>query len=140
MQINEGVLTIPRDWHDATVNVFTEKPPGERGLSITINRDRLPPGTTLDDYVEEQSQRLESQLKEFRLLSNERVMLRNREAYLLEFRWQSRDVGDVHQFLMTVSDGRQVLNFAGTSPGRMDQRQSAQLREILSSFQPGPDA
>ncbi|MBP9897157.1 MAG: DUF1795 domain-containing protein [Gemmatimonadales bacterium] len=140
MKINEGMLTIPPEWHDATVNVYTEKPPGERGLSITINRDGLPPGSTLGEYVEEQRQRLESQLKEFQLIAKERVGILKGEAHLLEFRWRSRDVGEVHQLLMTVSDGRRILNFAGTCPGRMDQPQSAQILAILRSFQPGFDS
>jgi hypothetical protein len=140
MQIEEGTLTIPREWHDATVNIFTEKQPGARGVSVTVNRDRLPAGSTLDEYVEEQSERLKTQLKGFQLVGKERIMLGRSPAYLLEFTWQSRDVGEIHQLLMTALEEYKVLNFAGTSPGKMDGTQCAQLRAILQSFRPNlPD-
>lgn len=137
-QLGEGVLAVPSSWHDATVNVYTAEPAGARGITVTVNRDRLPPGSTLDDYVEAQSRILAAQLKKFQLLGRERLLVAGRLAHILEFTWLSRDAGDVHQLLMTLVLDQKVLNFAGTSPGRMDDRQRAELRAVLESFRPTP--
>lgn len=135
-QIGEGTLAIPASWHNATVNIYTAEHPGTRGPSVTVNRDRLPALSTLEDYVEAQYETLESQLPRFKRLGRERLVLGGASATLLEFTWVSQDAGEVHQLLMTLMAGQTVLNFAATSPGKMSEGPRAEMLALLRSFQP----
>jgi len=137
-QIGEGTLAIPPEWHNATVNIYTAQPPGARGVSVTVNRDRLPFGSSLHDYIEAQSKKLKGQLKDYQLLHQEQITLGQHPAYLFEFTWQSQDAGAVHQFLMTVADEQKVLNFAGTSAGKMSDSVRQQILAMLHSFRLTP--
>lgn len=135
-QFEEGLLAVPPKWHDATVNVYTAEPAGIPGVSVTVNRDKLPLGSTLEDYVDAQSQVLAKQLRQFRLIGREKIALMGMPAHLLEFTWNSQDVGKVHQMLVTLLVGTKVINLAATSPGSMSDSRRAELRAILESFRP----
>ncbi len=132
--IGEGTLAIPDDWHNATVNIYTAQPPGTRGTNITVNRDLLPFGTTLADYVSAQGSNLKEQLPQYKLLNEGTVSLGEDTAHMLEFTWLSQDAGEVHQLLMTIANGSAVLNFAGTSNGKMSDSQRQQILDVLKSF------
>lgn len=137
-QIGEGHIDLPAQWHDQSVNIFTAQAPGAQGLSITINRDRLPFGMTLDDYAKSQSGKLANQLKGYRLIEHRVLELAGSPAHEFEFTWKTDDAGPVHQILLSTApraDGPKVVNLAATLTGRMTERQLADVRRILHSFQ-----
>lgn len=132
--IGEGSLAIPADWHNSTVNIYTSQPPGVKGLSITVNRDRLPLGTTLSEYVSSQSKKLKEQVKDFQPIHDEAVVVDGKEGHVFIFTWNSPDAGEIHQILLTVADGLAVLNLAGTSVGKMNDQLRDQVVQMLLSF------
>lgn len=134
LNIGEGMLALPPGWHNASINVFTAQPPGLKGLSITVNRDHLPPGGTLEGYVAAQSAKLADQLNGCQLIQQQAMVIDGRPAVFLELTWKSPDAGEVHQILLTVADGHTVLNFAGSSPGKMTNTQRDGIGRILMSF------
>lgn len=138
--IGEGVLALPAEWHNASLHIFTAQPPGSPGLSITVNRDRLPFGTALETYAEDQLEKLRHQLKAFELKAKEAFQLDGRPACDLEFVWHTDDAGPVHQLLVCVADGQKLLNFAASSQGLMNASQRAEVRRILLSFRFHPAA
>ena len=138
--IGQGEIDIPALWHDQSVNVFTSQPPGAPGMSITVNRDRLPLATTLPEYAQSQFGKLARQLKGFRLIEQGDIELDGRPAYLCEFAWHTDDMGPVHQVLLCVADGALVLNMAATQGGQMSDPQRVHARQILQSFRFGPGA
>lgn len=98
--IGEGRLDLPPEWHDQSVNIFTAQAPGVKGLSITINRDRLPFGMNLADYVQSQSDKLARQLNGYQLINSKTLELNGSPAHELEFVWKTDDAGPVHQVLL----------------------------------------
>ncbi len=125
---------MPAGWHNASINVFTAQPPGLKGFSITVNRDRLPPGGALEGYVAAQSAKLADQLNGCRVIHQQPLVLDGRPAYFLEIIWKSPDAGEIHQLLLTVANGETVLNFAGSSPGKMTDVERDGVGRILMSF------
>ncbi|AKJ30735.1 DcrB-related protein [Caldimonas brevitalea] len=132
--IGEGSLDIPGEWHNRTVNVFTAQGPGVPGLSVTVNRDRLPFQTTLNDYTQQQSHKLAQQLKGWELIDEVSLEVDGRAARQLEFSWETDDAGPVHQVLLCVADGQTLLNLAASFGGRMSEAQVAEAKRILHSF------
>ena len=133
--IGEGRLDIPASWHNQSVNIFSVQPPGQPGLNLTINRDRLPLGVALKDYAQEQMDRLAQHLDGMDLLGQDSLELDGRPAVEFEFVWRSEAAGPVHQLLLSVAEGASVLNIAATSQGRMEKGQLAEVRRIVRSFE-----
>jgi hypothetical protein len=136
--IGEGILTIPENWHNNTLNIFTEQGPGVRGLSITANRDRLQPQKNLEEYANVQALKLPRQLNRFEILKTQRITTDGRPARLFEFTWHSGEAGPVHQVLLIVADGDKVLSLAASCPGRMSEDQLLQTTAILCNFRFNP--
>lgn len=132
--IGEVVLDVPEGWQNQSVNVFTAQSPGSAGMSITINRDTLGLGVEFEDYVNTQSAKIADQLKGFKALGRQSLDLDGRHAVELEFSWQTDDVGSIHQILVTVSEGRKVLNLAASLGGRMNKTQADMARRVLHSL------
>jgi hypothetical protein len=132
--IGEGCLEVPEGWHNQSVNIFTAQSPGTPGVSITINRDRLPFQTSLDEYIQEQSGKLSRQLKGYKLIDECSVEIDGRPGHQFEFSWQTDDAGPIHQVLMCLANGEALLNLAASSGGSMNETQAAAVKRILHSF------
>ena len=105
---------------------------------VTINRDRLPFGMTLDDYAKSQAAKLGSQLKGYEFIAHHTMELAGSPAHEFEFTWKTDDAGPVHQVLLSTApsaDGPNIVNLAATLGGRMTDRQLEEVRRILHSFQ-----
>jgi hypothetical protein len=132
--IGEGTLEIPVEWHNNTINIFTEHPPGVKGISITVNRDTLPPGKRFEDYADDQALKLPRQLTRFHLIGTESIAVDGRAARLFEFTWHAGEAGLVHQVLLVVADGARVLSLAASGGGRMSEGQLIETNGILRNF------
>jgi len=133
-QIGEGSLDIPNDWHNATVNIFTAAPPGSKGLSVTVNRDKVAYGTSIHDYAADQRNKLKDQLQSYQLINEASITVDGQPGQLLEFTWTSPDTGDIHQLLLTLAHGQVAINFAATCVGKMTEEQRKTLIAMLLSF------
>jgi hypothetical protein len=133
-QIGEGMLEIPGDWYNATVNVFTAAPVGSKGLSVTVNRDKVAYGTSIHDYAVEQRNKLKDQLQKYQIINEADVTVDGQPGQLLELTWTSPDAGDIHQLLLTLAHGQVAINFAATCVGKMTQEQRKTLIAMLLSF------
>ncbi len=133
-QIGEGTLEIPDEWHNSSVNIFTAAPVGSKGLSVTVNRDKIPYGATIYDYAAEQSSKLKDQLKDYKLLNEKNITVDGQPGKVMEFSWTSPDVGDIHQLLLALAHGQTAINIAATSAGKMTAEQRKLLIDMLLSF------
>lgn len=132
--IGEGGLDIPAGWHNSTVNIFTAHAPGTPGQSITINRDRLPPGSSFSDYTGEQSKKLARKLRDFKMLEDSTREIDGRAAHFFEFTWQEERSGVIHQLLLSVHGDEGVLNLAASHIGAMESDVRDELARVLLSF------
>lgn len=55
-RINEGLIDIPDDWQDRSVNVIGSTITGA-GVTMTITRDEIPMGMPFAEYVQGQADR-----------------------------------------------------------------------------------
>lgn len=137
MHIGEGRLDVPEQWSNYTVNVFTAATPGMPGMSLTINRDRLPYAVAFEDFVADQARKASTQLQRFKTIGEATLEIDSRPARELEFTWVTQDAGPVHQLIVAVADGAQVLNMAVSCPGTMSASQLEEARRMLRSFRFG---
>ena len=132
--IGEGSLNIPPEWHNQSINIFTAQPPGAPGISVTVNRDRLAYGNTLQDYAAQQCQKLEKQLSKLDFKERGFIELDGHPAFHCEFTWVSVDVGQMHQMLVCIAKGPLILNLASSFVGPMSEPQRQHLKAVLHSF------
>ena len=133
-QIGEGTIEVPDDWHNSSVNIFTAAPAGSKGLSVTVNRDKIAFGASIHDYVADQSNKLKDQLNSYKLINETDITVDGQPGKLMEFSWLSPDVGDIHQLLLTLAHGQVAINLAATSAGKMTDEQRKSLIAMLLSF------
>ncbi len=136
--IGEGQLDIPDPWRNHSVNVYTANGPGVAGLSVTVNRERLPFETSLDEYVAQQTAKLAKQLKGYRLINQVQLEIDERPAHQVEFTWQADDAGPIHQVLLCVANEGAVLNLAASNAGHMNDKQVIEVKRILHSLRFNP--
>lgn len=132
--IGEGTIGIPGDWYNASVNIFTAAPPGTAGPSVTVNRDILRPGTTLEEYTSEHLDKLRAKLRDFRLGDRRRTIIDGRPAEVSEFTWQADRGPMMHQILVTIQDSQRLLNLVATHGSVMEPPLRKQMMATLQSF------
>jgi hypothetical protein len=137
-QIGEGQLDIPADWHNQSINIYTAQPPGSPGVSVSVNRDRLPYGATLQEYAHAQTGKLMEQLNNFQLVEQLILEVDAHPAHYYEFTWDSPDVGSMHQLLLCMANGPALINITTSHLGRMTPEQGVQLKAMLKSFRFNP--
>lgn len=130
--IGEGSFSLPDGWHNATVNIFSASTEG--GLSLTITRDRLPLGLSLENYLAQQEANLPQQLAQFALLQRGQMQLAEQSAPWLEITWHSEQLGLIHQILMSSAQDAHILNFSATQTGMMSEMVRNKLMSMLASF------
>lgn len=69
----EGRITLPDQYQDRTVNVFTL--PGENAPAFNISRDTLSNGEVLQDYIDRQTALMDKHLKGWKLSLREAAVL-----------------------------------------------------------------
>lgn len=135
--IGEGVLAVPGDWHNGSINIFTQNPPNNPGLSVTINRDPLPRGVSFEEYATEQVRELATKLHRFKIVHDVLVQVDGRPGRFCEFTWRPDETKNAHQLLLSVLDGPTLINFTVTNVGVMDQATREQMTTMLMSFRFG---
>lgn len=132
--IGEGTLDIPPRWHNASVNIYTAEPPGKTGPTISVNRDLLRPGMTLDSYTQEQLDKLRTKLHDFKIGENSRLEIDGRPAAFYEFTWEAPNKSLMHQLLLTVLDADRLINIVASHGTVMERSLRQQMKGSLLSF------
>lgn len=111
--IAEGLLTVPEDWDDKTVNVFMKALPSGENASIVVTRDTL--SEPLEQYVGRTLRGLSQTLPRFSLLARHERAVGPLTGHELVLRW-TREGSVIHQQQVYVEYFGRVLTFTLTAP------------------------
>ena len=132
-RINEGVIDLPPEWQDRTINVVSSSLGAVPGLSLTITRDDMPWGMNFHDYVDDQAKQAAKALKNFEILDRREFEIGGNPATEIESRWVAKQ-GPVHQLITSVQSGRKVLILTASLGGEMSDGQKAEMRRIVATL------
>ncbi len=131
--INEGVLDLPDNWSDRTMNIFTPDESENPEWNIVVSRDKLGAGETLSDYLDKQLAEMPNALPRFRLQSDEEKTIDGTPAREVVSTWIG-DGGTVRQKqVVMVKDGKSLV-FTFTVLERLYSNYSKVLDDFLKSF------
>jgi hypothetical protein len=128
VHIAEGLLTVPDDWDDKTVNVFMKELPSGENASIVVTRDRLT--EPLDQYVARTLRGLSQTLPRFTLLSRHERAVGPLTGHELVLRW-TREGSPIHQQQVYVEYFSKILTFTLTAPQESAQEAAKAFSEVL---------
>ncbi|MDB6182696.1 DUF1795 domain-containing protein [Paracoccus fistulariae] len=132
-RINEGLIDIPDDWQDRSVNVIGSTITGA-GVTMTITRDEIPMGMPFAEYVQGQARQARDALDGFVSAGPRDLLIDGRSAIEIECRWNAKQ-GRVHQIITTVQYGHRALVLTASVAGEMSDARLTEMRRIISSLQ-----
>lgn len=130
----EGQVTLPDQYQDRTVNVFTLS--GENAPAFNISRDTLSDGEMLQDYIDRQLALMDKHLKGWKLSQREATVLGENVAYG-EYIHASylRDNQRVFQQQAVFNTAAEhILVFTMTRVGKITDTNSQCFQALLASF------
>lgn len=136
-QINEGVIDLPADWKDQSINILSASHLGEPGLSLTVTRDDIPWGMSFQEYVADQMEQAGASLQDFTVAEQRDITLHDHAAIQMECRWVAKQ-GPMHQIITTVQAGGRALVLTASMPGEMSATQRAEVQRIIGSLRLNP--
>lgn len=131
-RINEGIIDLPDEWTDRSINVVASNPGGS-GASLTITRDEMPWGMSFAEYVADQARQAGKALKNFEIIGQSEFELSGAPAHEIESRWSAKQ-GPIHQLITSVQSGRRVLILTASLGGEMSEGQKAEMRRIVATL------
>ncbi|TRW95911.1 DUF1795 domain-containing protein [Paracoccus sp. M683] len=132
-RLNEGMIDLPGDWHDRSINVVSSNLTGS-GASFTITRDEMPWGMGFGEYVDDQGKQAAQALKDFKIHDRRELKVSDAPAVEMECSWVSK-AGKMHQIITTVQgEGQKVLILTASVGGAMSENQKAEMRRIVSTL------
>jgi hypothetical protein len=135
-QIQEGYFTLEGEWQDRSVNLLAAMHLPVAGANLVVTREALPPGMGFHEYLTQQKKGLEKELSGFELLADNQESLERVPARFLEFSWKNQGAG-MHQMLLVLDNGDQVLTLTATVPGDLNQETRDALLAAMMSFRFG---
>jgi hypothetical protein len=143
LHFHEGSIDLPDGFEDRTANLFVPANPQSQP-NLSIARDTLKEGETLDQYITRQLGVLKSRLAGHKVLQRRSVLLGREESDLAgeQIDAQYKNGGlTVHQrqaaFLIAP---QRALIFTASSPHPFDEALEHLWRQWLASFSPRPAA
>jgi hypothetical protein len=132
-RIDEASFSIPDEWKDKSVNVFspTGELPGD--FSFVITRDELGGDQILASYVEGQLEELSKTLPEFRLIRKYQTTVNKAPAFNTEFTWKAEEKTMAQQQTYVMSE-RVVLVLTATTIEKFSREHRRIIDNIISSF------
>ena len=112
-----GTLSVelPAGWNDATMVSFHEPPSGEFTHSLTIAREALAQGLSLEAYTETQLAELGRELSQFEVVRRTRLRFRSGEGPRTETRWRGLDGRLLLQVQYFIPGRGEVIVVTGTA-------------------------
>ena len=137
--MHEGSVCMPAGFEDRTTNLFVPADPHNQP-NLSIARDWLARGETLEDYVDRQLGILKSRMHGHKLLGRANERLGLHEPALVGERIEAQykngtQVIRQRQAAFDIGAGR-ALVFTAATPRAFDERFEAMWRAWLDSFQP----
>ena len=141
--MHEGSVGLPAGFEDRTTNMFVPADPQSRP-NLSIARDWLAQGETLEAYVDRQLGILKSRMPGHKLLARTDERLGVHEPALVGERIDAQykngaQVIRQRQAAFDVGNGR-ALVFTAATPRAIDERFDTLWRAWLDSFQPAAPA
>lgn len=135
--IDEASFSIPDEWSDKSVNVFS--PAGELpgDFSFVITRGSLGGEQNLASYVDDQLKELSTTLPQFRLIRKYESSVDNSTAFQTEFTWKTDDKAEgkmMMQRQIYVNAGRAVLILTATTIEKFSREYQLVIDNLISSF------
>lgn len=131
--INEGILPLPGNWQDQSMNVLMPYLSDVQGVNLVVTRDMLPSGSVFSDYLSTQKKKFRQELPEFLLSFHQSCQIDGREAEYMEFSWKNQDV-IVYQLALVIQNDCQVISLTYTSPKQLPDDNKSQMRSTLHQF------
>ena len=131
-RFNEGVIDLPNDWQDRSINVIGSNVTGP-GITMTITRDDIPWGMGFGEYVDDQARQAAQALKNFNIVERRELSVNGRAAIEVECRWVANQ-GPIHQIITTVQNGQKALVMTASVGGSMSESQMTEMRRISSTL------
>ncbi|EOS92584.1 DcrB-related protein [Erwinia tracheiphila] len=132
-QLNEGIIQLPENWNDETLNAFSA--PDKSGLNLVITRQGLPFGTDKDEFLENILTQYREQLPGYTEDEYKTITLAAQNACLLAYHWQS-DEGRIDQLAVMLYLNDVLLSFTASSASGMSKKQKETLLGVIQSFNP----
>ena len=131
----EGRITLPDQYQDRTVNVFTL--PDENAPAFNISRDILHEGEALQDYINRQLALMNKHLKGWKLSAREAAVLgKNLIAGECIHASYPRDNQPIFQQQAVFnSAANHILVFTMTRAEKISDTDSQHFKALLASFQ-----
>ncbi|URQ59653.1 DUF1795 domain-containing protein [Pantoea alhagi] len=130
----EGRITLPDQYQDRTVNVFTLS--GKNTPTFNISRDTLNSGEALPDYIDRQLALMDKHLKEWKLSLREAAVLGGElvhgECIHASYLRDNRRVFQQQAVFNTA--GNHILVFTMTRAEKLRSMDSQHFQTLLASF------
>lgn len=135
--MHEGSVCLPIGFEDRSANLFVPHDP-QRHPNLSVARDRLAPGETLEEYVDRQLGMLRTRLTSHRLLERSSERLGAGDYALLGERLDSHYKNGAQairqrQAAFDLGAGRALI-FSAATPGALDAPFDLLWRAWLDSF------
>ncbi|WP_034915746.1 DUF1795 domain-containing protein [Erwinia sp. 9145] len=132
---SEGRITLPDQYQDRTVNVFTLS--GENAPAFNISRDTLNNGEALTDYISRQSALMDKHLKGWKLSLREAAVLGENlihgECIHASYLRDNQRVFQQQAVFNTAN--KHILVFTMTRAEKIRDTDSQHFQTLLASFQ-----
>ncbi|EPF4178158.1 TPA: DUF1795 domain-containing protein [Escherichia albertii] len=130
-QMNEGTLDIPAGWRDESVNVFVC--PDNSGINLTVTRTPVGNNMAAEDVYEDTAKEFPAGLPGYQEVSRSTTEVDGLPAFRLEYHWKSPE-GPMHQMVVLLLKGADLLSFTITSPQQMSKKQTEALLPVITGF------
>ncbi|TNE44230.1 MAG: DUF1795 domain-containing protein [Deltaproteobacteria bacterium] len=153
IQMGEMAIELPGSWSDRTVYTFVaprvvdpRQSPHLRMRSgfrenLSVSRERIPYGTTAEDYLDDQLEELQPRLQRFRFLYDEPILISGQTGHSVAYRFSLRGQRlDVCQLRIAVPVGYDMLVFTGTAAAHVFDQKKDSFVAVAQSlrFPPQP--
>jgi hypothetical protein len=133
-RMQEGALALEGDWQDQSIQVLVPLGVAGRGVNLVVSRDMLPLGMSLGDYMAQQRQNFQRQLKELQVSTDSGGSLDGRPAHYMEISWVAEG-RPLHQLIATVlGEKAALLTFTASMPDAVDAEVRRMLMATIGGF------
>lgn len=133
----EGSVTLPDNYHDRTLNVFSSDSPTE--ATFNIARDQLQAGENLAGYIDRQLSLMEQHFKGWKTASRTPVTpgenLSAGECITASYEQNGQQTIHQQQAIFPLNNGK-VLVFTVSRASPLTDKNNAAFQRLLTSFKP----
>lgn len=130
-RINEGIVDLPEDWRDESMNIF--KGPDSEGYNLVITREKIPKSVDPEEHLAERRKMIEENLTGFRERGRGVIELDRRPCTWLEYTWKSPQ-GAMSQLNLMRAIGDTLVSFTFTSASDFTASQRSLFQRVLESY------